>query len=1068
MASKRFFISYAHGPAQGLADFFYDGLKGAGHEAFMDRDIPLGAPWSQWIETRLAECDFVVVLLSAESVASDMVLEEVSLAHQRLRKTGSPRLFPVRVGYDKPLEYDLSAYLRRYQSKTWRTALDSDRLLEEILAVVAGSLPAPGPAVRTAAHDDTWQILLERSRQQCERFLNEASSGRDQAALFIPEVYVRREIAEQSLNEFLEGNALGIVLVGDSGVGKTNLLCQWTLDLRQAGHGVFYYACSGSLGLEIDREIAQDLAPEDPEPLLNSLQRVERLAVREGRHFVLIFDGVEEFRDGSETGPEALLKRIDSLLGHLPGTNVRVALSCGAAAWNRLQRLDALHLYWSRYAGNTPLQLGSFAPAEFQSAYPRYQARFDLRTPFEALSPARRNRLRHPLLLRMWAEAYRGRDEPITDQTLALVVYRRYYEQRVRRRRDELFVDRVVAEMLQQRQAALPLSALIRHPELGAEILSDQPDSSYQQLLDSGVLTENPGDLIAGESTLRFTHVQVGAYSLARHLRRESDNGETLANLVAKVETFPLAWDAARMWLLLGEDFTAFAAAAGAADSELRELAAETLAELYVDQPLQAVDWLKKLLESDSKEAGRTALRAAYYATSRPGSDAGEVFLWAAQSQSPSLRQAAKDALYLIWRKNPEFAYDTLHALLKRMTLGNLFHLRRILEFVIDLSITIYVNHCECAGVIERTDRLYHELATRRLHLKLFNTGFLGPKFEKLVIGAFAAAFAQPILDTMLFSELVPADRFFKLPWEQRALLQEVAPLLDPDSELEPARERLAGMLQSDVPFFNVVAALILAIHACSDFPRTRPLLGELFEALDGRGRLWELLSFSVLLPGTPPEWIGLLEEFTRRLVRERPDMFHGGELGRFDIVFVPLGLAYGKRGAAMPLFTELIRQAIQDHDQRLLARCLRALGPVGFYYPKAVLATLRQAIPDDRGEVLQQALLRPLAIMRTLHFDDVDRFMQRLGVDEGFQRRVAAEADLELVHRYIYWLGLYNNAAHFSRFYPKMRRALSMGALQSMAKARTPIDFVADYTTTALRMFRESGFRLREWTYPD
>lgn len=1068
MASKRFFISYAHGGVRDrrLAGHFYAGLKEADHEVFMDRDIPLGADWSQWIDERLAQCDFLVVLLSPESVASDMVIEEVSRAHRRLRETGSPRLFPIRVAYQEPLEYALGGYLRRYQSKTWRTAADSDRLLQEIIAASEGRMITPGPAVHSAARDDTWPILLERARQQSERFLQEARAGREGAGLFLPELYVRREALEQRLGEFLHGDALGLVLVGDAGVGKTNLLCQWTLDLRQSGHGVFFYACGGSLGLEIDREIAQDLAPEDAEPLPGSLRRVDALAEQEGRRFVLIFDAIDEFRDGAEAGPETLLKRLDALVGRLPGTNVRLVLSCGAAAWNRLKRLDALQLYWSRYAGAAPLRLKPFTAAELEAAYSRYQVQFDLHTPLKALSPGLRRRLRHPLLLRLFADAYRGRDEPISER--ALEVYKRYYEQRVRQRRDQLFVDRLVAEMFRQRQAALPLGALLQHPELGAEILSDKSDSSYQKLLDNGILTETAGDLIAGDNMLRFTHAQVGAYSLARHLRRESDNAGVLAELVGHASTFPLAWDAARLWLLLGEDFDGFAAAAGAADSELRELAAESLAELDAERPQQAAAWLKKLLESNSKEAGRTALKAAYYAARRPGSGAREVFVWAAESRSSRLRQAARDALYLIWRRDSEFTYDVLHALLERMTLGNLPHLPRILEFVIDLSITIYINHCERPDVIEQTDRLYHELATRRLHLNLLKTGMLGPAFEKLVFRAFVAAFARPILNTLLFSELVPVDRFFKLAKTQRSCLKQVAPLLDPASDLQPAREPLIGMLQSDVPFFNVVAALALAIHACHDFPRTQPLLRELFEALNGRGRLWSLLSFSVLLPHTPNDWVDLLEEFTRRLIREHPDIFYGGLLVRFDVVFVPLGLAYGKRGAGMPLFAELIRQALADGDQRLLARCLRALGPVGFYYPRAVLDMLRQAIPDGRDEDLQPALLRPLAIMRTLHFDLVDRFMQRLGLDETFQRRVAAEADVELVHRYIYWLGLYNNAVHFSLFYPRMRRALSMGALHSMAEVGTPMDFVADYTTTALRLFRESDFRLREWTRPD
>jgi hypothetical protein len=148
--------------------------------------------------------------------------------------------------------------------------------------------------------------------------------------------------------------------------------------------------------------------------------------------------------------------------------------------------------------------------------------------------------------------------------------------------------------------------------------------------------------------------------------------------------------------------------------------------------------------------------------------------------------------------------------------------------------------------------------------------------------------------------------------------------------------------------------------------------------------------------------------------------------------------------------------------------RCLAGLGPVGFYYPEAVFHTLRAAIPDFEDPDLQTALIRPLATIRTLHLDAVDTFLRQIGADDAFQRRVSAEADVELVRRYIYMLGIYNNAVHQALFYPKMRRQILMGGLNALADARRPRDFIANYTPVPIRMTREAGYRLRGWTLPE
>jgi hypothetical protein len=640
----------------------------------------------------------------------------------------------------------------------------------------------------------------------------------------------------------------------------------------------------------------------------------------------------------------------------------------------------------------------------------------------------------------------------------------------VKHPRDRVFIDTLAAGMLKQQRAALPVTDLIYHPTLGPEILRDPTDSSYHRLLDNGILTEITSEWGMGGGGVKFTYPLIGAYALASHLRRQSTaSGEIISTLVAQATGFALAWDAARILLLLHQDFSLLADTAGSTNAEMRELAVESLVALHADDSNKARQCLQQLLEGDSEEARRSVLKAAY----NIGAGARNLFLWLAESKATAIRQAAQDILYLIWRRDPDFTYGLLHELLSRITLGNLLNLRRILEFVINLSITIYINNCDRQDVIDRTVKLHYELATERLHLQLLRTDILGPRFERLVFRAFASAFAKPILKAMVETNPASAKNFFDLPVEERACLKRIAPVLDPQTDLTSVKGDLFEMLQSEIRFFNICAALALGIHACHNFRATEPLLRELFDALDAHGRLWELLSFAVLMPKTPDEWVEFLEVFTARFFREHPDLIYndsaesGGQLDLMDFIFVPLGLAYGKRGSAMPILQQLIRESVNRASGHGVTICMVALGPVGFHYPDAVFAALRASGVNFKDALIQDALVQPLAVIRTLHQDAVDIFIQQQGLDETFHRRVSATADVNLVHRYISLLGFYNNAFHFSLFYPKMRREFSMGAMHLLADADRPQDFIADYTAVAFRMFRDAGFRLSEWTLP-
>ena len=77
----RVFISYKRNvePDEPVALALYEALS-AQHEVFIDQAMLVGTRWATQIEAELSQTDALIVLLSANSVGSEMVLQEVSLS----------------------------------------------------------------------------------------------------------------------------------------------------------------------------------------------------------------------------------------------------------------------------------------------------------------------------------------------------------------------------------------------------------------------------------------------------------------------------------------------------------------------------------------------------------------------------------------------------------------------------------------------------------------------------------------------------------------------------------------------------------------------------------------------------------------------------------------------------------------------------------------------------------------------------------------------------------------------------------------------------------------------------
>lgn len=129
-----------------LLEVLDEGLSAAGFQVFIDRHMTVGVEWAAELKRKVRDSDAVVPLLSAESIWSEMVEDEVRTADEARQRHGTrPRLLPVRVAYEGPLPEPLANILDPLQYVKWRGPEDDAALVDALVA----ALSAPEPTTPT-------------------------------------------------------------------------------------------------------------------------------------------------------------------------------------------------------------------------------------------------------------------------------------------------------------------------------------------------------------------------------------------------------------------------------------------------------------------------------------------------------------------------------------------------------------------------------------------------------------------------------------------------------------------------------------------------------------------------------------------------------------------------------------------------------------------------------------------------------------------------------------------------------------------------------------------------------
>ena len=271
---------------------------------------------------------------------------------------------------------------------------------------------------------------------QFKRTANEITAIETEAIRekFSKDLYLQREHIKSAFEHFLKSEKVAFVLLGKSGVGKSNFVLSMSEAYREIPDTHLIIFNSARLTSEeglteaLTRMFASKLRLREAgkeRKIENILDEINNIQEIKGKKVILAFDAINE-----NPVPHMLLKRIDELVAYNKYPWLKVMVTSRPEAWQNMKRQS--RLTESKYYrqsdtdemgveltgfdmqasdGGGWLTVDRFKQVELPDVYGLYQAKYRLKTDFDALSPEMKVMLRDPLALRLVAESYGSTEE---------------------------------------------------------------------------------------------------------------------------------------------------------------------------------------------------------------------------------------------------------------------------------------------------------------------------------------------------------------------------------------------------------------------------------------------------------------------------------------------------------------------------------------------------------------------------------------------------------------------------------------------------------------------------------
>jgi hypothetical protein len=189
----------------------------------------------EYLSSRLALTNFLIVFLSRESIHNEMILWELEKSYQLGQSlVKGPAVLPVRILYGAPFPAQLQSYLTNSQGIFWQSEEDTARVIEALKSAIAtGKMPQAESRQFEMAEDSSQEDLtLPASSSTLEM---ETGTMK----LHSP-FYIERESDQIALRNIQSTGGVTMTIKGARQTGKSSLLVRVSAAAEKSGKRVSF------------------------------------------------------------------------------------------------------------------------------------------------------------------------------------------------------------------------------------------------------------------------------------------------------------------------------------------------------------------------------------------------------------------------------------------------------------------------------------------------------------------------------------------------------------------------------------------------------------------------------------------------------------------------------------------------------------------------------------------------------------------------------------------------------------------------------------------------------------
>jgi len=750
---------------------------------------------------------------------------------------------------------------------------DNERIVKEfeLLLYVLKKVMPPGQDPRDTKEKLTWSQLVE--------MCTEITHGRmaTVSGKFHEELYLQRHTTHQEFAHFLQSEKRCFVLIGPSGVGKSNFLLATGEELRRSRKDIcilMYDGANVNMVQSLTEIISKDIADHLGRPVQNIWSEIAKVDGMQKRIVLLCVDAINE-------NPQAtkLLEQLDDLVQKRAWPWLKVVFSCRPETWRSIKRgvkLAEDFYYQEQGTESREVELEAFSYSErmedftrqeLAQAYVKYQQVFNLQTPYEGLAHDVRETLREPLNLWLVASTYRKQTIPPTLKVTELVEgYIAALVETKRLAEEDL-------HLLEEQLAPLLLREGHYHNEITAAdiatggkklhllIRSEQvrrdghkTNQSFINLLETDILVRQQQ---GREQKIAFKYERFYEYFVGKRIAQlsasQANRSSFFVELIEATSTTPFLWGAVRNALAQegrGRGSELLVKLCYTDQQRVKEMLVNVLIYLGQDD-LRLVETLLKSLVPAEKKVGevqkirqvmRKPAEEADLRTRNARKIAIEVashlkLSWVLQTAAlqpdPTTRAVAVRYSYYLWQRDQAAGFAVLEYLAEQATAGLIPNFVAF-ESVVGLSLIIFCDHYQEEAVLSRLQGVWRGMIAKLFHVREGRNPMRDFIRERIIAFAITIVFSLfgqlPSYNMLSYQAL---EAFFQLGAAEKELYRRLVHYFDVNGDYsrEQMEQDYLAVLKIDNVLVSLTTLIGLVAHACSAPQAFLPFLKQLFEA---------------------------------------------------------------------------------------------------------------------------------------------------------------------------------------------------------------------------------------------